>query len=243
MKTSRSILLLLLISLHPTAYADCPDCYKDQTPLTAAHGLSADGRVKIVVGIMVGSVGDSWANPPGTNIPDPRLAAAAGQGMTMWNNATDSNGNKINYYFDTITGSQPVNSVDVVIVKVPRFNSDGTENEAAEMETGGGRPYKLLVREDLVARMGDADLAGMVAHELGHRIGLDNKECAGTIMQQAGPATRRVDKDAAEHRLGAGCAHVQSKQPPRHERDLQGSGRPEQFPRFRGCRQRRLQGR
>lgn len=174
MKTSRSILLLILISLHPTAYADCPDCYKDQTPLTAAHGLSADGRVKIVVGIMVGSVGDSWANPPGTNIPDPRLAAAAGQGMTMWNNATDSQGQKTNYYFSTISGTQPVTNVDIVIVKRPMENEEGEPNAEGEMETGGGRPFKLFVREDVIGRMNDTNLAGFVAHELGHRIGLAN---------------------------------------------------------------------
>jgi hypothetical protein len=59
MKTSRSILLLILISLHPTAYADCPDCYRDQQPLDPARGYSADGRVKIVVGIAVGNSAES----------------------------------------------------------------------------------------------------------------------------------------------------------------------------------------
>lgn len=53
------------------------------------------------------------------------------------------------------------------------------------METGGTRPYKLLVREDVVGRMTDSDLAGLFAHELGRRIGLANTECPGTIMQKA----------------------------------------------------------
>jgi hypothetical protein len=80
MKASRYILLLTLISLHTTAYADCPDCFKDQEPLSSARGTSTDGRVKIVVGIAVGNGDESWANPPGTAIPNQRLAAAAGRG-------------------------------------------------------------------------------------------------------------------------------------------------------------------
>jgi hypothetical protein len=119
-KTSRCILLLILVALHTTAYADCPDCYKDQQPLDPAHGYSADGRVKILVGIAVGNGDQSWANPPGSTTPNQRLAAAAGQGMSMWNRATDSQGNKTNYYFDTISGTQPITSLDIVIVKSPQ---------------------------------------------------------------------------------------------------------------------------
>ena len=161
MKTSRYILLLILISLHTTAYADCPDCFKDQQPLDPAHGYSADGRVKLVVGIAVGNGSESWASPAGTTIPNQRLAAAAGQGMAMWNSATDSQGNKTNYYFGTVSGTQPVTSVDIVIVKRPLRDGDGNINPEGEMETGGGRPYKLFVREDVVDRMNDTNLAAI----------------------------------------------------------------------------------
>jgi hypothetical protein len=70
MNLSRCIFLLILLSLSSTAYADCPNCYKDQQPLDPARGYSADGRVKVVVGITVGSSGDSWASPPGTTTPN-----------------------------------------------------------------------------------------------------------------------------------------------------------------------------
>src|SRR5215213_9235981 len=102
MNSSRSISLLIFISLSSTVYADCPNCYKDQEPLTAAHGLSADGRINLLVGIAVGSTSDSWANPLGTTFPNQRLAAAAANGMGMWNKATDSDGSKTSFYFDTI---------------------------------------------------------------------------------------------------------------------------------------------
>jgi hypothetical protein len=106
----------------------------------------------------------------------------------MWNTATyptPLGDMKSHYYFESVTGVQPVSSVDIVVVKRPQFDSTGRQNEVAEMETGGSRPFKLFVREDVLAKMSDEDLAGMFAHEFGHRVGLDNKNCQGTIMQQA----------------------------------------------------------
>jgi len=147
--------------------------------------LSADGRVRVLVGVLVGPSSESWANPPGTTTADPLLAAAAGRGMSMWNAATDASGNRTNYYFDTISGTQPPSSVDIIIVKGPKRDATGVESPVAQMETGGGRPYKLIVREDMLTKMSPSDLGGLFAHELGHRIGLSNKNCAGTIMQRA----------------------------------------------------------
>lgn len=149
--------------------------------------------MRVLVGILVGPSGDSWANPPGTTTPDHTLATAAARGMSMWNAATDSNGNRSNYYFDTISGTQPVSSVDIIVVKGPRRDANGNENPPAHMETGGGRPYRLLVREDMLAKMSASDLAGLFAHELGHRIGLGNKDCAGTIIATSRPTARRRD--------------------------------------------------
>jgi len=100
-------------------------CYKDQEPLGAAHGYSSDGRVKILAGIEIGPQGESWANPPGTNTPDQRLAAAAARGMYMWDRAIDNNGQHVPFYFDTITGTQPITSLDIVIVKRPLVNPEG----------------------------------------------------------------------------------------------------------------------
>lgn len=177
-----SLALFLLLAL--TAYADCPTCYYDQQPLEPLHGYSADGRRRVLVGISVGPTGESWADPPGGTVPNQALATAAGKAMSMWNNAADEDGNKIQYYFDTISGIQPSSSVDILIVRRPRLDANGHENEVAEMETAGGRPYKVYVREDMVQRMSPADLAGMFAHEFGHRIGIGEPDSAcATIMK------------------------------------------------------------
>jgi hypothetical protein len=67
MKFSACLTLAIVIALAPIAFADCPNCYRDQQPLDPAKGRSADGRVRIVVGIAVGPGGATWGNPPGTN--------------------------------------------------------------------------------------------------------------------------------------------------------------------------------
>jgi hypothetical protein len=86
-----------------------------------------------------------------------------------------------------ISGTQPVTSVDIVIVKRPLRDGNGNPNPEGEMETGGGRPFKLFVREDLLDRMNDTNLAAVVAHELAHRIGLADTQCGGTLMQNIQP--------------------------------------------------------
>jgi hypothetical protein len=183
-----SYLLLSLVFLFPsTAYADCPNCYHDQQPLDSARGHSADGRVKILVGIAVGPASHAWASPPGSFTPAPQVGTAVSSAMSMWNNARDTNGNTTRYYFDTISGTGSTSSVDIIVVKRPRVDSSGLVNPEAEMETGGSRPFKLFLREDMLGKMSAADLAGLFAHEFGHRIGLDNTNCSGTIMQGADP--------------------------------------------------------
>ena len=148
------------------------------------HGTSSDGRIKLIVGIVVGASAESWAEPPGSNIPDARLANAAGQAMGMWNAATDADGKSNHYYFDSVKGTQPSSSVDVIIVKRPTVNpSTGRTNPEGQMETGGTRPFKLFVREDVLGKLSQEDLRGFIAHELGHRIGLADSECAGSLMQ------------------------------------------------------------
>ena len=101
MKLLACLSLAVVIALAPSAYADCPNCYRDQQPLDPAKGLSKDGRVRIVVGIAVGPGGASWSNPPTTNIADPTVATAVGKGMGMWNDATDNHGAK------SLTSSTP----------------------------------------------------------------------------------------------------------------------------------------
>lgn len=148
MRQSLTLLLVALLLLSSTAYAECPLCYKDQQPFAPNHGY-IDGRVKVLVGIQVGSSNGSWANPPGTNVPNQQIATAIGQAMGMWNNQVTDSGEHINYFFDTITGTQPANSVDIVVVKRPVYDSTGALNELAEMETGGTRPFQTLCERRL----------------------------------------------------------------------------------------------
>jgi len=53
------------------------------------------------------------------------------------------------------------------------------------MDTSGGRPFKLHIREDMAYRMDMDDLQALVAHELGHRPGLGNNADAGDCTTAA----------------------------------------------------------
>jgi hypothetical protein len=69
---------------------------------------------------------------------------------------------------------------DILIVKAP-----SSSNNAAWMDTGGGRPFKLHIREDMLYRMDMDDLQALVAHELGHRVGLGNNIDVGDCSTAA----------------------------------------------------------
>lgn len=140
-------LLLAIASLSASAYADCPPCFFNQQPLEPRHGYR-DGRRRVLVGIEVGPNGRSWADPPGGSAPDQRLAVATGKAMGEWNRATDEEGKKISYYFDSVGEGSPSTAADILIVKRPRVNDagglnprggDGDEGQSAVQDVHPGR--------------------------------------------------------------------------------------------------------
>ena len=75
---------------------------------------------------------------------------------------------------------------DILIVKAP-----ASSDKIAWMDTVQGPPFKLHIREDMAYRMDMEDLKALLAHELGHRLGLGNNidaaDCttAASIMHHA----------------------------------------------------------
>ena len=180
MVTTRKSLVtvtLVLLLAGVTHSGLCPPCYIDQAVLQGHGPASAtDNRRKLIIANDV----------PGVN--QSKVIAAIKGASDKWNDARD-------------TVSHPPNSYTT-----PYFFTSGTYEEADFRIVAGGStgdpafidlehyPHQIIIRSDVLNNLSAADLAAMIAHEVGHRIGLANWDqepnCAGvgaTIMNGSNP--------------------------------------------------------
>ncbi len=156
----------------------CPPCYKDQAVLQGHGPASAtDNRRKAIIANDV----------PGVN--NSKVTAGIDGAAQKWNDARDTTSNPPNsyttpYFFQSGTYEQ----ADFRIVAV-----SGTTGPPANINLEA-YPHEIRIRSDVLTNLNAADLAAMIAHELGHRIGLANWDqepsCAGvgaTIMNGSNP--------------------------------------------------------
>ena len=168
-------LVLLLFEVAQSGL--CPPCYKDQAVLQGHGPASAtDNRRKIIIA----------SDVPGVN--QSKVIAAINGAADKWNNARDTESNPPNSY------------------TTPYFFTSGTYEEADFRVVATGNsgdpafidlehyPHEIKIRSDVLTNLSAADLAAMIAHELGHRIGLANwnqeRSCAdvgATIMNGSNP--------------------------------------------------------
>lgn len=170
-------LVLLLFAIGQSGV--CPPCFRDQAVLQG-HGpaSSTDSRRKLIVANDV----------PGVN--NSKVTAGINSAAQKWNDARDTTSNPPNSY------------------TTPYFFTSGSYEEAdfRVVATGGTSgppanidlehyPHQIQIRSDVITNLSAADLAAMIAHELGHRIGLANwnhepscPNVGGTIMNGSNEA-------------------------------------------------------
>ncbi len=179
-KTCKSLItattVLLLFELAESGV--CPPCYRDQAVLQG-HGSvsSTDNRRKLIIANDV----------PGTN--NSKVTSGIDGAAQKWNDARD-------------TTSDPPNSYTT-----PYFFQSGSYEDAdfrvvATSSTSGPPavivldtyPHEIRIRSDVLANLSATDLAAMIAHEVGHRIGLANwneepscPNVGATIMNGSNP--------------------------------------------------------
>jgi len=163
------------------ANSECPPCMNDQTPL-AGHGPAPDGSGRRVVLIQITS---NWDDPPGSHQTNANIWNAVNRAISKWNTATDSYGNHTGYYFQL---DQTTASADVEITK-------GSPSGGTFAETTVLTPPYTMTLDPQNASINVNSVAGRVAHEMGHEIGLDGAGgCGSSIMTEANAnGTRNIN--------------------------------------------------
>lgn len=181
-------LLILALALSPIVHSDCPNCHKDQAPM-AGHGPAPDGSGRLKVNVQIDS---SFNDSPG--VTNSNIWNGVRDARTDWNNQTQTgtpSGQATNYYFAEAQSASS-SDVDVRIV----MGNPGAGNLA---QTTAGRnssgdivpPYTVTLPPD-AKNWGLDKLRAVVAHELGHTIGLGHAyknvgTCGATIMNNGVP--------------------------------------------------------
>jgi len=166
------------------AQSHCPECYYIQPPWTGSGGtVHESGLDRTVINVAYDS---SWGQPTNTTVWNAAFGCAgcSNSGATnMWNdqrdgttNSSDTRGWPTDYKFQSST----TGTADVII-----------DNEAVGNDCAGADFSKHPIRIHLPARVADYsmdDIQQIIAHELGHIIGLTNSGSCSTVMNTASSA-------------------------------------------------------
>jgi hypothetical protein len=170
-----TVILLLFDLAHSGV---CPPCYRDQAILRG-HGPvfpPSDTRRMLII----------TNDVPGNN--QSKVTSAINGGALKWNDARDTTSNAPNSYttpyFFTAGGFAQADF---------RVVSTGTSGPPASIDLDH-YPHEIRIRSDVLNSLSAVDLAAMIAHELGHRIGLANWDqeascpnVGSTIMNGSNP--------------------------------------------------------
>lgn len=163
--------LVALVQAACTAYT-CPPCYNDWSP-HAGHGPAPDQSGRRVLYVYIDS---SWGTPTNTAIYDGVDAACK-----LWNDAVDASCapavQKTGYYFK-LDQSQFSNA-DIIVYRDD--NASGCYNIGPNSNIFGTRIADHMRLHGALATQSPVQIKELVAHELGHSIGLKNR-AGGCIL-------------------------------------------------------------
>src|SRR5262245_16736300 len=171
-----------LITPSTAVQTTCPECYNDQNPFTGYRfGYSDDSRQTLRIAVDTTGMSTAQIN-----------AAVTGQIAVMnnWNAATDGTANednKIPYKFEGASTTDITDTDFIIRIGTP---SGG----CGDMNTGVF-PHVITISASLLATAPE-NIAALLSHELGHRMGLDN--ATGTVACGASTTIMRGQIDCVQ---------------------------------------------
>jgi hypothetical protein len=172
----------------------CPPCYYNQTPMTGGCCTTCpDGSNRRVIKVRIDG---TWNTPGGgtdPNIWNGVVGCPASAGcnppqigaLQRWNTAQDNSGNRTYYCFVI---DQSAQNPDITISKgQPPSGACATFGSNGWNPLSGG-PYTIIIPANN-STFSQNTVAGRVAHEIGHTIGLGNCDSSTSIMNSASPGS------------------------------------------------------
>jgi hypothetical protein len=184
--------LCLILVLSSVAYAvDCPKCTKDKIPM-AGHGAAVDGSGRRNVNVQIAG---SW-NDPATGNTNTHIWNGVRDATNDWNNATTSTGQATNYHFNLNQGAAS-GDVDVRIIQGNPGAGNAAVTRATQNADGTWGPPYTMTLPAAAATWSASKLQSVIAHELGHPIGLSHAYtnfaiCGHTIMNHSNATGGRI---------------------------------------------------
>jgi hypothetical protein len=155
--------------------ADCPDCFKNQMPMTGHHAAAdGSGRRTILV-----RIDGNW----GAN--NQAVLDGIGRAITEWNGARDPWNNQTPYFLET-NQSGPF---DIIV----RRGNTVDPNACAEISVNGP-PYEMILPIG-IASLDWVVIKGRIAHEIAHPFGAANSSGCISITNGSGANCSRTSND------------------------------------------------
>ena len=164
-----------LLAIAQTCPAhSCPPCYYNQGPLNG-HGPASDGRRIINV-----YINGTWDNPPGSHNTETNIYNGTMDAINLWNGALDTGCNPPtvkNGYFLVLNQGGGEGVADIVILK----NNDVRCAVQQSIDLAHTPPDKINL-QDKVKNLPREQVATLIAHEMGHSLGLTEPNFGGCNM-------------------------------------------------------------
>src|SRR5215216_1683471 len=188
------IVLAILVGASVQFFADCPECSKT-IGMMPGSGPAPDGSGRRKITVLIHSSLNSSTGQTNTavwNAVNGCSGCSTPGAIDQWNNTTDANTNTTGYFLQNNQNlmSNPGDADIIIALAPPGVLKAGTDAGSGNIKDASGKinPGKRIILLDpKVVNYPPERLAALIAHEIGHHLGLaDDYSKTGcvTIVKQ-----------------------------------------------------------